>query len=46
MAGWENEGGLWQALEQLQPDAELASAAPNELDPIRALRPAGPRDLQ
>jgi len=37
---------LWAALDALQGDARLASAEPNDLDAIRALRPDGPRDLQ
>ena len=36
---------LWEALDGLAPDARLASAEPNELAAIRALRPDGPRDL-
>ena len=37
---------LWNALGALQADIRLASAEPNELDAIRALRPDGPRDLK
>lgn len=37
---------LWQSLDGLKPDARLASAEPNDLDAIRALRPDGPRELK
>ena len=37
---------LWAALDAPHGDARLASAEPNDLDGIRALRPDGPRDLQ
>ena len=36
---------LYEALMVLEPDAALAAAEPNDLDAIRALRPAGRRDL-
>ena len=36
---------IYDALLALEPDPELAAREPNELDAIRALRPAGPRDL-
>lgn len=36
---------LFDELEALEPDAELAANEPNDLDAIRALRPPGPRNL-
>src|SRR4051794_18826788 len=36
---------LYDELMELPDDASLAAAEPNELAQIRALRPAGPRDL-
>ena len=36
---------IYDELTALEPDAGLAAREPNELDAIRALRPAGPRDL-
>jgi ADP-ribosylglycohydrolase len=36
---------LWEALAQLDADAALAAAEPDDLAAIRALRPDGPRDL-
>ncbi|HTJ82298.1 MAG TPA: ADP-ribosylglycohydrolase family protein [Polyangiaceae bacterium] len=36
---------LYDAVMALPEDAALAAAEPNELEAIRALRPAGPRDL-
>jgi len=37
---------IYEALAALEPDAALAAREPNDLDAIRALRPAGPRDLK
>jgi hypothetical protein len=37
---------IYDALAALEPDAALAAREPNELADIRALRPAGPRDLK
>ena len=37
---------IYDALAALEPDAALAAREPNELEAIRALRPAGPRDLK
>jgi ADP-ribosylglycohydrolase len=36
---------IYEALDALEADAELAAREPNDLEAIRALRPAGPRDL-
>ena len=36
---------IWSALSNLPPDPGLRAAEPDDLDAIRALRPAGPRSL-
>ncbi len=37
---------IYDALMELEPDAALAAKEPNDLEQIRAMRPAGPRDLK
>jgi len=37
---------IYDALEALDPDADMAAREPNDLEAIRALRPVGPRDLK